>query len=241
MSSHPEEALYGYDPLALVIHLCHRMGDGMDSLGCFISAAKDFTNWAKGRIENGDPIGTVLDIGAHRGMVSMAARRLGCANLLAVEPNKDNVRCLKENLALVEGRGQYAVIQAAVSSKVGMGLLQCKAGSSGQNSMRFTKSFADRSETVETVTFHHLIDRAGVVDYCKIDVEGAEYDIFDGGDAAVSSLRRVGWLNLELHGADTSIMETTDPEGEDARLRDTLRRAGFAISDTAMAFRGPQR
>ena len=62
---------------------------------------------------------------------------------------------------------------------------------------------ASEDAVIEVLTLDEIMHRGfgdGAVDLCKMDVEGAEYEVLLGGSSA--SLRSVHYLVIEIHAAE---------------------------------------
>lgn len=136
--------------------------------------------------------GTVVDIGANIGAVSIYAAARG-ARVIAVEPEPSNADMLRRNIALNGYDGQILCHQLAVTDRAGHAFIAPNHGGS-----RLTSG---SGWEVETVTLDQLFVLAAVDDcsVLKIDVEGAEYDIIAG--ASMDTLARVRFLTLEFDAA----------------------------------------
>lgn len=233
------EALRQYDPLKLAIHLTERLGGGFTTVASILeSVGRLAKSYADGRLAEASK-GAFLDIGAHRGMVSLAAAQLGWESVVAVEPWPANVTAMEENIQLAEAHA-IEIIRAAV---VGRGhppsvALRAIEGSSGQASVSYRMLKNVTQTRVAAIPFTELVSRYAPIGYCKIDIEGGEYGIFDGSDEVVEALRQITWLDIECHGVDWFGFETF-PEGAEGRLRETLARAGFVMGDKTW-FSGPR-
>ena len=138
------------------------------------------------------PVRTVVDLGANVGFaaVALAARYQG-ARIVCVEPDAESFALLERNLAL---NGVDAVaLRAAVAGASGR-RFSVSAGSAPASN----RVVAAADGPVEGVTVAELLARAqvGEVDLRKVDIEGAEAEVF--ADAA-SWAPRVGAVIAELH------------------------------------------
>jgi FkbM family methyltransferase len=172
-----------------------------------------------------------VDVGAHAGVYTLWALDLGCA-VVAVEPIAELVAQLRANLAL---NGYPAdVRQLALAAEpgtmtmsgpdllrrhlsIGSGDAATDNGSSAAASATEKGAEVVNVSTLDTV----LGDRvaAGV----KIDVEGAERLVLEGGSLALTE-KRIGLLQLEWNDCSQSLLgETRDP------VRVLLRDAGYEL------------
>jgi FkbM family methyltransferase len=129
-----------------------------------------------------------FDIGAHVGNRVRVFRRIG-AQVVAVEPQPDFVALLR----VLYGRDPAVVIEATgVAAKVGEGQLHLSSRtptvstfadswmSDVQADRRFQKIRWDSVVSVPLITMDELIARHGEPQFCKIDVEGFEYEVLSG-------------------------------------------------------------
>src|SRR5207249_1701965 len=121
------------------------------------------------------------------------------ARHLCVEPNPANVALLRSNLSGLSERVE--IVEAAVSNRTGNVRLVDTDWSWGGHVIETGPS----SRTVSCITLEDIMSRHGIetIDILKVDVEGAERQIFSGRP---SWLRRVGCVITELHN-DYSIAD----------------------------------
>ncbi|GAB0117018.1 hypothetical protein Acid7E03_10900 [Acidisoma sp. 7E03] len=142
---------------------------------------------------------TILDLGSNVGYaaVSFALRYPG-ARLLAVEPESGNFAALQQNTAALGARVQ--ALRAAVWTRDGsINLHTQDAGGAPLDAWGFQVS--DRPAAMQTPCFslQSLCDRldAETIDILKVDIEGAELEVFAETPAAV--LRRARLIIIETH------------------------------------------
>lgn len=134
----------------------------------------------------------VVDFGAHIGAFAVRAARLAQGgHVYSYEASSKNFDLLAENCQINNLRNVY-IENSAVSNQSGMmpfytpsenGIL----GSLLQN----TSSFM---ETVQTTTFSNIIAKHAItqIDFLKVDVEGAEFDIlFANPDETLAITRKI--------------------------------------------------
>ena len=172
--------------------------------------------------------GTFVDVGAHIGYYSLkAARVVGSkGHVIAVEPDPDTVRQLRDNIQ-ASGANVIAVQPVACSDSEGeLDLFASPRANTGQTSL--SRANAQQSGGVSTV-YHvrsrpldAIIQESGVsrVDVMKIDVEGAELLVLRG---ARQTLARYG---------PTLIVEVIDRQLQSmgasaAELKEFLRSQGY--------------
>ncbi|MET4389892.1 FkbM family methyltransferase [Bradyrhizobium sp. F1.4.3] len=139
----------------------------------------------------------IVDLGANVGYSSAYfLSRFKHCSVVAVEPDPANFAALQGNLAPYGDR--VTAIQAAVWPRVERLDLD-RAGSGEEWGVR-VKPSADGA--VETVTIPDILKRSGQerISLLKIDIEGAEIDLFKSGTE--DWLDRVDNIVIELHGHD---------------------------------------
>ena len=161
----------------------------------------------------------VLDLGAHVGAFPLLLKLLGAPleNVICVEPNPRSLSKLKFNLE--HNRIPAKVVNAAVSDQIGEATLHAGTTSTGFSLLADHPNRVPDSFTVATTTVQALIAEyfpAGTVDLCKMDIEGAEFEVMESTPPGV--LQKCRQVICEIHPAP----ERT-PEG----FGDLLRRAGF--------------
>lgn len=150
--------------------------------------------------------GVFVDVGANVGLVAIpVARKRRDARVLCIEPEPENMRHLRYNLAL-NGLGSVMCEQVALDDKTGVGRLAV-GGDSGSGYLG-----CDGKLTVTTVTLDELCKRYRIdkIDVMKIDVEGNEPRVIDGA------------RNLLEAGAVRCVVTEINEAA--------LRRAGFSAS-----------
>jgi FkbM family methyltransferase len=139
----------------------------------------------------------ILDLGANAGYASLFFS-LGCpqARILAVEPDPDNYALLVKNL---EAYPLVQCLHGAVWSESTRLYLE-KVDQPSDSLIRVDpRPDAPTETTVSAFGVTELMARAGFewVDVIKMDVEGAEREIFSRG--AEEWLNRVGAIYIETH------------------------------------------
>jgi len=170
-----------------------------------------------------DPFGvsSIVDCGANIGLA--AAYFLShCprATLVAIEPDDDNVALLSKNLAPYGARTR--VIRAGVwSGPVALGVREDTLGLGREWSRQLERVPSDSPGAIRAMGPSELLDSAdGHVDLLKVDIEGAEVELFRS-DA--SWLADVGAVAIELHD-DTPFGPAR------ALVTGVLDRAGFVLT-----------
>jgi FkbM family methyltransferase len=183
----------------------------------------------------------VLDLGAMGGGFPLLMHILGIeiASALCVEMNPQTYQRLLVNLTANLGSRctglNAAVCGMAENSEL---LLRPSRGNSSFSIYADQAEAGGPHDTVRTTTLQALYNehfRGGMLDICKIDIEGAEYEVFDSSSDEL--LRNIRYLIVEFH----------DPVKTPA-VMERLARLGFAAIKTderqnrdekVKAFRGP--
>lgn len=142
-----------------------------------------------------DPVAgrTLLDVGANIGTTSIQACRLfGAARSFAFEPDPENIRLLKANLALNDLEGSVRVVPAAVSDSGDDAVLQRSADNSGDHRLRPHGAAAGTapSETVvPCITLDAWIHANGIdprdIGLVWVDTQGHEAQVLSGAEQIV--------------------------------------------------------
>jgi len=144
---------------------------------------------------------TILDIGAHIGTFTIqAASMCPSATVYSFEPVEGNHQLLRENLELNNIRN-VRLFKNAVAGKEERRHFYVK---SSNNSSRLSLLAGEKEENfrkaaIETTTLANVLRENGIkaVDFMKMDVEGAEYEILFSTPAEV--LRKIRYLVMEWH------------------------------------------
>jgi FkbM family methyltransferase len=133
----------------------------------------------------------IVDLGANAGYASVFfALRYPTARVIAVEPVPENARLLRKNVARL---GRVDVVEAAAWPRPAR--LALVDPGKGWWGMRVAEA---PGGVVAAVTVAELLARAGAdsIDVLKVDIEGAEQQLFSEN---TDWLARVRTLILELH------------------------------------------
>ena len=156
-------------------------------------------------LERVQRLDTILDVGAHVGLFTLAASIVHpAARIHSYEPNIDLAQHLVRNTA---GTGAVVYYEA-----VGASDGRCDLETVGES----VNTRVQRSATgkVLVTAFRTAVQRlGGRVDFVKIDCEGSEWELLDDDDAWAS----VGHVSLEFHG-------------DGARAVRRLEELGFAVA-----------
>jgi FkbM family methyltransferase len=143
---------------------------------------------------------TVIDLGANIGLASLyLAYNSPTCRVLCVEPNCETYELLVRNVRKLSRSGRCQTLKAAV-----WGTHQRLASNQKTPADRYSMfavrvASANEPSTVEGYTITEILDYSGFdrVDLLKVDIEGAERELFSTKD--LSWLDRVGAIAIEFH------------------------------------------
>jgi len=137
----------------------------------------------------------ILDVGANVGAFSLwAAAHAPGARIIAVEPSAENFAMLQHNIG--GSRNHVLLYQLAIGGHRGKGRMVDGGARSIEHRLMADSGIGD----VEVITLADLLtlaDVRGEVDLLKMDIEGAEADVF--ADITPALLRRFRRIALEYH------------------------------------------
>ncbi len=171
--------------------------------------------WAGVRFE--EISGAVIDAGAHAGTFSAMASP-HAQRVVALEPNPEMVALLRANLEKNQITNVDVVERALWGVEETRPFDTACVTSSGS-----VASGTSTDLEVQTVTLDQLVTDLGEVDLLKIDVEGAEFSVFDS--VSDETLRRIRRIVGEIHlfhaekGAEQRIVERLEALGFRVDLR----------------------
>jgi FkbM family methyltransferase len=158
---------------------------------------------------------TVVDVGAHMGRYTIpSSKSVGTSGkVIAVEAHPYNFKMLKHNLSLNKLRNVSVLNQAVYSQKARLKLYlpDEDLGFTTHHSLmanylnsKLSKDVERSYIEVEADTLDNLLKSRGIneVNWIKIDVEGAEYEVLKGAKEILSANKHISIL-VEVHGKDT--------------------------------------
>ena len=158
---------------------------------------------------------TIVDLGANIGAFSiLASSRLPNAKIIAVEPFPSTYKRL---LDTIRHNGMRAGITAVNAAAVGERRPVIMDDSEGVAS-HSRKIGASSGITIEGCTIEMLMEKYSLtsIDLLKVDIEGAEYELFEKTPRSV--LKAISRIGLEYHG-----------NGDTTSLFNALKDAGFKV------------
>jgi FkbM family methyltransferase len=162
--------------------------------------------------------GSIVDLGANIGLAAVFfGLKYPQAQILAVEPEASNFALMAANTAALGAR--IRAEHAAVWVHDGQINLQTDAedGSSlGAWGVRTSDSLDNAKAVTKCFRLDTLLDKAGfgTVDILKVDIEGAELQVFSEG--AAKWLTRIGMIIIETHdrfqpGSEQAVRQAIAP------------------------------
>ena len=157
----------------------------------------------------------VVDIGAHMGRYTIiGAKRVGAqGKVVAIEAHPGNFEMLNRNIKLNQLTNVIPLNYAVYSkeTKIKLYLPDEESGYTMHHSIMsnyvFTK-YKDKTEDkfveVSANTLDYFLQLEGITDvnWIKIDVEGAEFEVLKGAHNVLSNSKNISLL-IEVHGKDT--------------------------------------
>ena len=158
---------------------------------------------------------TILDCGANIGAFSLlCAARLAKARIIAIEPFPSTHERLLRGIAANGYKDRIQTLNGAVVGEAGSVFMDDTVEVPSHS----RKIGGEAGISVEGYTLERILEESRLVevDLLKVDIEGAEYPLFETTPEAI--LRRFKRIRLEYHG-----------NGDTERLFSRIRRAGFTI------------
>ena len=139
----------------------------------------------------------IVDAGANVGMATLyLSHQYPNAEIVAIEPEPSNFKMLERNCG---GLPNVTLIQAALWSRS----CSLEIDDSGSEAWAFRVServsTSGKTVAVPTITIQEILDRfhADRIDFLKLDIEGAELELFSQGSE--QWIDRIGSIAIELH------------------------------------------
>lgn len=183
-----------------------------------------FVDHVYGPISTGGDARRIVDLGANIGLASLYfALQEPDAEIVAVEANLEAFRALAANLAQIPG-DRFALIDKAVSTRAGevtfhvdhLTLGRLNASITGRN---LEGKPADSIETFTVPCFDVADILQTPIDFMKVDVEGAEYEILGSPSVVPSTVRE---MVVEFHDMGANLDQLIP-------LLEMLERRGFSL------------
>ena len=150
---------------------------------------------------------TVIDIGAHIGRYTItSSKQVGnTGKVVAIEADPDNFQLLKRNIVLNNLTNVLSLNYAVFSTRTRMKLYE-QSASAKYNSVMLARAAKTKNYVeVNADTLDSILKQNGInqVNWIKIDVEGAEFEVLKGSTKTLSGENV--FLFMEIHNiADPS-------------------------------------
>src|SRR5919107_1149702 len=151
----------------------------------------------------------VVDIGAHMGRYTIiGAKRVGTkGKIVAIEANPSNFEMLNRNIKLNRLTNIISLNNAVYSkeTKIKLYLPGEELGDTIYNTIVSDRAKnEDKFVEVSANTLDYLLQLKGITDvnWVKIDVEGAEFEVLKGANKILSDSKDIALL-IEVHGKNT--------------------------------------
>lgn len=160
--------------------------------------------------------GVIIDAGAHVGLFSLVAS-VFAEKVVAIEPSQTIHQLLSMNILNNNVSNVIPIDKALFPYKSRLKLFH------GNTSV--TSSLIGGSndfEYVETITLREIVDSQGPIDLFKMDIEGAEFEVFNGVD--LKTLKQIRTFVCEIHpqyGDVDLIVEKLESAGFQVKLINT--------------------
>lgn len=176
---------------AAVFHQIFALGEYQ----CLVSLVKSFS---------GLKIKTIVDAGANVGFTSLfLLSNFPEAFIVGIEPDEQNYKMLEQNLA-ANASSTYVLLRKALWKNSGYVTMS----DSFRDHREWSRQVVDTpvtgqkpSDQLEGIALNELFTIAGTesIDILKIDIEGAEKEVFSDSVGSIEVLRKVKFLVIELH------------------------------------------
>jgi FkbM family methyltransferase len=147
---------------------------------------------------------TVIDIGAHIGRYTItSSKQVGnSGKVVAIEADPDNFQLLKRNIALNNLTNVLPLNYAVFSTRTRMKLYEQSASAKYNSLMLARAAKTENYVEVNADTLDSILklNEVNQVNWIKIDVEGAEFEVLKGSTKTLSS-ENVS-LFIEIHNID---------------------------------------
>jgi FkbM family methyltransferase len=133
----------------------------------------------------------VLDCGAHIGVFTRVALSAGARKVIAIEPAKDNLECLRRNLESEIADGRVIVLPVGVWHQVERRKLRTAPHNSAADTVVMHPEGSHEGEEVQLTTIDRIVSDLNLdsVDFIKMDIEGSEQNALRGAAATLKKFK----------------------------------------------------
>lgn len=145
-----------------------------------------------GQIESLD---FVVDIGANVGLFTKLCLNKGANKVIAVEINSDAIKTFKK----LHNSPNVKLIDKAIAESDGQIEIFINPDNSIISSINKENAGSNTSQIIDAISFNTLVEQNSIdrIDLLKVDVEGAEYDIFRSINE--KNLSKIKYILMEFH------------------------------------------
>ena len=188
-----------------------------------IDLGHDLHHWVDVSRLNKDSV--VIDAGANVGLFVEVLRTHVDCKIIAVECGKENVAHIKnknfENVdvvgkAVVGNSNQSITLTEIVGEPKGDGTMRYHQWHNIYGNHSDHQTAQVNTYEVEGVTLKELIEEYGTIDYLKMDIEGAEYEVIES--LTREDAQKIKQISLEWHD-----------EKQKSRLEEALISLGYEV------------
>ncbi|MHA1790848.1 MAG: FkbM family methyltransferase [Candidatus Helarchaeota archaeon] len=142
----------------------------------------------------------IFDIGANIGYyVLLEGLQAKKGKIIAIEPVRENFNLLKKNVELNKLKN-ILLLRAAVGSKNTVEKLYVYSERNVSGLMQMQNKKLLKTEIVKSYTLKNLVEKYGVLPtILRMDVEGYEYDIFQGCTSILNEMKNGSLIYFEFH------------------------------------------
>jgi FkbM family methyltransferase len=182
----------------------------------------------------------VIDVGAHIGPYTLkASKRVGLnGKVIAIEADPENFDILNRNIQLNKLTNVIALNYAAYfkEDKIRLYLLQEESSWTKYNTVNTVRAGNEKKFVeVKANTLDYLLQANGIkheqVNWIKIDVEGAEFDVLKGAKDILSKSKDISLL-IEIHNLTTHNTTLYEP------IKEFLNSYNFKIEYENIVYTG---
>jgi len=154
--------------------------------------------------------GIVVDLGANIGAFSLYAAALGAKKVIAVEPEKNNLRLLRQNIddhKDITPDCEFIIDENGVGGYNSNGYISDEHGDSIVTYQHAADAQVARNrqdQEIKIITLESLFKRHDLefIDILKIDIEGREGEVLINAPESVMNLCRYITLEYDQHATD---------------------------------------
>ncbi len=171
-------------------------------------------------------IKTIVDAGANIGLSTIFFKsHFSSSKIVCVEPDCSNCDQLIRNIKINDTENTVSILQKALWSNEWEDLYiknDFRGGGSWSKSVLKSEEFMSSELQVSAVNVESIIERFGwkYIDILKMDIEGAEFELFGSDDFILILKNKVKFIAIEIH----------DELGERSLIEDKLNENGFEMS-----------